>query len=67
MNGNENLRSEEKEFIRSNSLDYVAERWHSLPPHIREAIVTLVDAAKATALCNNSQNPLSQDTTSCEA
>lgn len=26
------------------SIRYIAERWHLLPPHIRESILTLVDA-----------------------
>ncbi len=42
MNGKRTLRSEGKAL----SFDYVAAQWPELPPHVREAIVTLVDAAK---------------------
>lgn len=34
---------------RSDSSDYVRTRWPMLPPHIREAIITLVDATLRTA------------------
>ncbi len=34
------------------SLEYVAEHWDRLPPHICEAIVTLVDAAIAATFSN---------------
>ena len=27
------------------SVRFVAERWHLLPPHVREAVITLVDVA----------------------
>ncbi|QEG37692.1 hypothetical protein Pr1d_50380 [Bythopirellula goksoeyrii] len=30
----------------SPTLDYIAERWPLLQPHIREAIITLIDCAK---------------------
>lgn len=36
------------DFSRSNSAEYVAARWCMLPPHVREAICTLVDAALTT-------------------
>lgn len=28
------------------ALDYIAARWPHLPPHVRDAILTLVDAAR---------------------
>ncbi len=34
---------------KSPSVDYVACHWQTLPPHIREAIVTLVDAGSQQA------------------
>jgi len=52
MNGKETLRSEGKALSCSNSIDYVVAQWPGLPPHIREAIVTLVDAAIATTFSN---------------
>ncbi len=30
---------------RSSSVDYIAARWCTLPPHVRETIITLVDAS----------------------
>ena len=30
------------------SVQFIAERWHLLPPHIREAVLTLVDVATST-------------------
>jgi len=40
--------TEDKKSLSSDSIDYVAFHWQRLPPHIRETIVTLVDAAIAT-------------------
>lgn len=37
---------------RSGSAEYVASRWCMLPPHVREAIVTLVDAGFASHSMN---------------
>ncbi|MCC7336425.1 MAG: hypothetical protein IT422_15150 [Pirellulaceae bacterium] len=31
----------------SSPIGYIADRWHLLPPHIRESILTLVDAASS--------------------
>ena len=48
------------DYSRTSSTDYIAARWCMLPPHVREAIVTLVDAGVAT-------NPTNEPRTVCNA
>ncbi len=48
MNDDKNTQPKDPENFGGGSLEYVAGYWDRLPPHIREAIVTLVDAAVAT-------------------
>lgn len=33
----------------SPAIQYIAERWHQLPPHVREAVITLIDCAPSAA------------------
>lgn len=46
---------------RRDSSDYVRSRWPLLPPHIREAIVTLVDAGLAVGTPNSVHEQESDD------
>ncbi len=46
---------------RSDSSDYVRSRWPFLPPHIREAIVTLVDAGLAASMQGDLRHEDSDD------
>lgn len=75
MNDNEAVESRQDGRIvsRSSSTDYVRSRWPLLPPHIREAIVSLVDAgcrlvdeAAASSSENISSRPKNAPENSCE-
>jgi len=51
---NESIESDSPgDYSRTTSTDYITASWSMLPPHVREAIVTLVDAA----LVNRQQIP----------
>lgn len=47
---NESIETESPgDYSRTSSTDYITAHWCMLPPHVREAIVTLVDAGVATS------------------
>ena len=37
------------------TLDYIAEHWPSLPPHIREAVLTLIHSASVSQDCERGE------------
>lgn len=53
MSKSESMNRLPASLARSGSAEYVASRWCMLPPHVREAIVTLVDAG--LKLCDEQQ------------
>jgi len=55
MSDDKNPRPKGHECAGSDSIVYIAAHWHRLPPHIREAIVTLIDAGVEQSINTKSQ------------
>ncbi len=57
------MKNENKDSLRRNpSVDYIAARWCMLPPHVRETMITLVDAGLLTSH-PPSQTPRAEEAT----
>ncbi len=48
MNNEDRKCLTEDQLMQSTSVEHITARWCMLPPHVREAIVTLVDAGLVT-------------------